>query len=416
MMRGSLFFGALFVLLMAAAACAPSPRTEAPAAAEPAIAAEDESYQANALSEEAPPPPTAEPAIAGESAAEAEAGQADTVAEEAPAEVHAAPAGPAAESLEENAAAPALLAPTPTPATTYPATAAVMTTPQPLQPTPTAVIEERIVELEWPPRMRMGESDVVRLSLMPSKDGYVVEAEFEEHAIESQEAYIKRPYGYDLYAIARLDGVGFIISPQGERTLIVLPDEKTEWRWSITPNAAGQQRLSVGLSLRWEPQADSGAEMRHEAYAYGSGMDVQVVTFLGLGRPQALGGGLTGLLVGGGLSLTALGLGKTRHKKARGPAPNGGQTAATSTRIDASQLTANEHRLLIYLQAHSGKVCAKDDLIRAVWSEEVIIEGLRDDSLAQLVRRLRQKIEADPSKPRFIHTAPGRGYMYRQDG
>ena len=381
-----LLYGTLLVMLLALAACAPSPKTEAPA--------------------------VEEPAMAGESAAEVESGQADAAGEEVLAEAEEAPAEPAAEAAVDAAAAPTLLAPTPTPAPTYPGTPVAAPTTQPLQPSPTAVIEERLVELEWPPRMRMGESDVVRLSLIPSKDGYVVEAEFEEHAIESQETFIKRPYGYDLYAIARLDGVGFIISPQGDRTLAVPPDEKTEWRWSITPRTAGQQRLSVGLSLRWEPQEGSGAEIRHEAYAYGSGMDVQVTTFLGLGRPQALGGGVTGLLVGGGLSLTALGLGKTRRKKEK--SLKTGQTAPVKTRFDTAQLTANEFRLLTHLQTHVGTVCAKDDLIRAVWSEELILEGLRDDSLAQLVRRLRQKIEPDPSKPRFIHTAPGRGYMYRE--
>jgi hypothetical protein len=283
-----------------------------------------------------------------------------------------------------------------------------------VQPTPTAIVEERLVELEWPPRMRMGESDVVRLSLVPYEDGYVVEAEFEEHTIQSQETPLQRPHGYDLFAIARLDGVGFIISPQGDRTLAVLPGEKAEWRWSITPNAAGQQRLSVGLSLRWEPQDGSVEGIRQEAYAYGSGMDVQVTTFLGLGRPQAMGGGVAGLLVGGGLSLTAIGLGRRRRQEESAPAAQ--PAAQIKARFDTSQLTANEHRLLTHLQAHAGEVCAKDDLIQAVWSEEVIVEGLRDDSLAQLVRRLRQKIEPDPSTPRYIHTAPGRGYMYREDG
>jgi two-component system KDP operon response regulator KdpE len=59
-------------------------------------------------------------------------------------------------------------------------------------------------------------------------------------------------------------------------------------------------------------------------------------------------------------------------------------------------------------------VCEKDDLIRAAWPEDrAFLEGLRDDSLAQLVRRLRKKIEPDPSNPRHIHTIPGRGYRYR---
>jgi energy-coupling factor transporter ATP-binding protein EcfA2 len=78
-----------------------------------------------------------------------------------------------------------------------------------------------------------------------------------------------------------------------------------------------------------------------------------------------------------------------------------------------SELTAKEHMLLAYFYDHPEVVCEKDNLIRAVWPEDHIFEqGIRDDSLAQLVRRLRTKIEADPSQPRHIHTVPGRGYRY----
>ena len=59
-------------------------------------------------------------------------------------------------------------------------------------------------------------------------------------------------------------------------------------------------------------------------------------------------------------------------------------------------------------------MCEKDDLIRAVWPEDALYErGIRDDSLAQVVRRLREKIEADPSAPQYIQTVPGRGYRFR---
>lgn len=77
------------------------------------------------------------------------------------------------------------------------------------------------------------------------------------------------------------------------------------------------------------------------------------------------------------------------------------------------ELTAKEHALLLYLQDHPNEVCTKDDLIRAVWpADEVFETGVRDDSLSQLVRRLRVKIEPDPSRPRFIHAIPGRGYRF----
>jgi energy-coupling factor transporter ATP-binding protein EcfA2 len=81
--------------------------------------------------------------------------------------------------------------------------------------------------------------------------------------------------------------------------------------------------------------------------------------------------------------------------------------------VDTGQLTAKEHLLWEYLQAHPNQVCDKDDLIRGVWPEDRIYErGIRDDSLAQLVRRLREKVEPDPSSPRHIQTVAGRGYRF----
>jgi Transcriptional regulatory protein, C terminal len=81
--------------------------------------------------------------------------------------------------------------------------------------------------------------------------------------------------------------------------------------------------------------------------------------------------------------------------------------------FDTTKLTAKENLLLQYLQAHPDEVCEKDELIRAVWSEDkAFVKGIRDDSLAQLVRRLREKIEPDPSDPKFLIAVPGRGYRF----
>jgi hypothetical protein len=87
--------------------------------------------------------------------------------------------------------------------------------------------------------------------------------------------------------------------------------------------------------------------------------------------------------------------------------------AARPGELDTAQLTAKEIRLLQAFEARTGEVCAKDDLIRAVWPEDKVFEsGVRDDSLAQLVRRLREKIEPDAGHPRYIQTVPGRGYRF----
>ena len=82
--------------------------------------------------------------------------------------------------------------------------------------------------------------------------------------------------------------------------------------------------------------------------------------------------------------------------------------------IDEASLTAKEHLLLNHFRQHADQICDKETLIQAVWPEDQIYEqGVRDDSLAQLVRRLRQKIEPDPKNPRFIETVRGRGYQFR---
>jgi hypothetical protein len=88
-----------------------------------------------------------------------------------------------------------------------------------------------------------------------------------------------------------------------------------------------------------------------------------------------------------------------------------------SITINLTSLTAKELLLLEYFQGHPEAVCPKDELIRAVWPEDKVFErGVRDDSLAQLVRRLREKIEMDPAMPRYILTVTGRGYRFLPTG
>ena len=84
--------------------------------------------------------------------------------------------------------------------------------------------------------------------------------------------------------------------------------------------------------------------------------------------------------------------------------------------VETIRLTLKEKLLFDYLRQHLRELCAKDDLIRAVWPEDaVLVRGVRDDSLAQLIRRLRRKIEGDGTRPQIIQTIPGRGYRLVRD-
>lgn len=162
-----------------------------------------------------------------------------------------------------------------------------------------------MVELEWPARLRLGESDVLRLALVPAEGGYTAQAEFPEHTLATQSVPVQRPPGYSLSAVARLDGVGFDISPTGDQLRLVPPGEVVSWRWSLAPRAPGRQRLSIVLLLRWEPDPGLSAP-RRESSVYGRSLDVQVISFLGLRRPEAMAFGLVGLVAGSGLSFWAL--------------------------------------------------------------------------------------------------------------
>jgi DNA-binding winged helix-turn-helix (wHTH) protein/energy-coupling factor transporter ATP-binding protein EcfA2 len=72
-------------------------------------------------------------------------------------------------------------------------------------------------------------------------------------------------------------------------------------------------------------------------------------------------------------------------------------------------LTDLEFRLLELLYERQDKLTDKYRIVTAVWGEEYL--GDVDDArVEKLVSRLRSKIEADPSQPRYLITLRGRGY------
>lgn len=71
------------------------------------------------------------------------------------------------------------------------------------------------------------------------------------------------------------------------------------------------------------------------------------------------------------------------------------------------RLTPLEFRLLHYLLINQGQVLPAELIIEHVWGYDA--DGDRT-LLKQLVRRLRLKIEPDPTHPRYIETVPGVGY------
>ncbi len=72
------------------------------------------------------------------------------------------------------------------------------------------------------------------------------------------------------------------------------------------------------------------------------------------------------------------------------------------------KLSPKEYDLLRVLVQHAGKVLTHRFLLGALWSELTDAQNLR-----VYVRQLRQKIEDDPQRPRYILTETGIGYRLR---
>jgi two-component system KDP operon response regulator KdpE len=73
------------------------------------------------------------------------------------------------------------------------------------------------------------------------------------------------------------------------------------------------------------------------------------------------------------------------------------------------KLSPTEYKLLYELVTNAGRVMLHQDLLRKVWGRGY---GEETEYLRVYVRYLRQKLEADSSKPVYILTEPGVGYRF----
>jgi DNA-binding response OmpR family regulator len=109
-------------------------------------------------------------------------------------------------------------------------------------------------------------------------------------------------------------------------------------------------------------------------------------------------------------------------RRARGTAPTSAERPLTfdDLRIDPitrlvevngaeKSLTAKEFDLLWVLARHPRQVFNRDQLLDLVWG---ISEYVDPSTVTVHVRRLREKIEADPANPRHIQTVWGVGYKF----
>ena len=74
------------------------------------------------------------------------------------------------------------------------------------------------------------------------------------------------------------------------------------------------------------------------------------------------------------------------------------------------RLTPTEYRLLAVLALHVGRVVTHQHLLREVWGADASGDA---HYLRVYMGQLRRKLEADTTRPRYLHTEPGVGYRLR---
>lgn len=135
----------------------------------------------------------------------------------------------------------------------------------PLAPTALPRLPEtRRLTFEFPPKIRAGDSDVVRLTLEVDDLGNITPtAELENGNVITGEI-VEIPNLYETHTViaeARLDMAGMQVIPGDLVSEPLLPGQSVSFYWSLRPDEPGEYRGTAWLYLRFIPK-DGGAELR----------------------------------------------------------------------------------------------------------------------------------------------------------
>jgi hypothetical protein len=202
----------------------------------------------------------------------------------------AEPSTPMAESVATEA--PATPEGQPTQAVVATVTAAPLATPQP------AILETRRLSLDWPPIIRAGDGDVIRLTLEVDEQGNLTPtAAYEGHVVTSETVAIPDVFAtHNVLAEARLDLAGVALDPSGMVSETLRPGQRVTFSWSVRPAEVGIYRGTVWFFLRFIPLAGGAEESRALAAIP---VEIEAVSFFGLHAGPARWLGAIGSFIGG---------------------------------------------------------------------------------------------------------------------
>lgn len=77
------------------------------------------------------------------------------------------------------------------------------------------------------------------------------------------------------------------------------------------------------------------------------------------------------------------------------------------------ELTAAEYRLLCLLVRNANRIMTRRVILEELWDQGGSF--VDDNTVSVYIRRLREKVEEDPSRPRYLVTVRGFGYQWKEE-
>ncbi len=160
-----------------------------------------------------------------------------------------------------------------------------------------ALPERRRLTVEFPPQIRVGDSDLVRLTLEVDDLGTLTPtAEIGDNVVTGKTVEIPNLYeSHHVIAEARLDLAGMEVRPAELVSEALSPGNSVTFRWSIRPEDVAVYRGTIWLYLRFVDK-QNGEESRKTVSA--QIVEIEAVNFLGLSGEFARTTGIVGSVVG----------------------------------------------------------------------------------------------------------------------
>jgi hypothetical protein len=212
-----------------------------------------------------------------------------------------------------------------TPASTFP----VLEMLAPGETPAPALLEKRLIELEWPHRIREKDSDLIVLSILMDDQGELT---------VSGGTPIDIPNIYETHnivAVARLDMAG-LEAYRDELREPLRPGRAVAFRWSVRANDAGRYRGVVWLHLELIPRAGGPVE---RILLMARTIEIEAVTVFGMSGSAARVLGIAGVLLS-----TVLGFPFIQRQFETWWKRRRGRDAAATSPVEEAGATATEKK------------------------------------------------------------------------